>query len=77
MTNVYFHCSDHEYVLAPRRGVRIDNLVEACEHAERLVRSYVMSASAEDWRNWVLHATDELGGELFSVPFASVVGRLH
>jgi hypothetical protein len=36
-----------------------------------------MTANAEDWRNWVLHATDELGEELFTVPFASVVGKLH
>jgi hypothetical protein len=36
-----------------------------------------MTANAEDWRNWVLHATDELGNEIFAVPFASVVGKLH
>jgi hypothetical protein len=77
MTNVYFHCSDHEHMLAARSGVAIDNLVEACQHAERIVRSYVMTANAEDWRNWVLHATDELGNEIFAVPFASVVGKLH
>jgi hypothetical protein len=77
MTNVYFHCSDHEYTLAPRRGVKIESLVEACEHAERLVRSYVLMPNAEDWRNWVLHATGELGEELFSMPFASVVGKPH
>jgi hypothetical protein len=77
MTNVYFHCSDDERVFPARRGVTTDSLVEACEHAERLVRSYLMTPSAEDWRSWVLHATDELGGELFSLSFASIVGKPH
>jgi hypothetical protein len=77
MTNVYFHCSDDEHVFAGKRGVAIESLVEACEHAHRIVRSYVMTADTEDWCNWVLHATDDLGNEIFNVPFASVVGRLH
>jgi hypothetical protein len=77
MPDVYFHCSDNQHVMAAKRGIAIDSLVEACEQAHRIVRSWVMAANAEDWRNWVLHATDELGEELFTVPFASVVGRLH
>jgi hypothetical protein len=77
MTNVYFHCANEEHEFAARRGVPIDNLVEACEHAHRIVRSYVMTAGEEDWRGWVLYATDELGEEIFTVPFASVLGRVH
>jgi hypothetical protein len=77
MTNIYFHCSDEEHMLAARGVVAIDSLVEACEHADRIVRSYVMTAGTEDWRNWVLHATDDLGNEIFNVPFASVVGKPH
>ena len=48
MTNVYFHCANEEHEFAAKRGVPIDNLVEACEHAHRIVRSYVMTASAEE-----------------------------
>ena len=77
MTNVYFHCANEEHEFAAKRGVAIDNLVEACEHAHRIVRSYVMMASAEDWRGWVLYATDELGEEIFTVPFVSVLGKVH
>jgi hypothetical protein len=77
MTDVYFHCTDDGYMLGRRRGVAIDGLTEAFEHADRIVRSYVMTPGAEDWRNWVLHATDEIGAELFTVPFASVLGKLH
>jgi hypothetical protein len=77
MTDVYFHCSDDEHVFIARRGVAIDSLTEAWQHADRMVRSLVMTPSTEDWREWVLHVTDELGEEIFALPFASVLGRLH
>ena len=76
MTAVYFHCSDDQHVLLDRNGAAM-NLSEAREHAEQLVRSYVMMPSAEDWRNWVLHVTDDLGDELFELPFTAVLGQLH
>ena len=37
MTNVFFHCANEEHEFAAKRGVAIDNLVEACEHAHRIV----------------------------------------
>ena len=77
MTDVFFHCSDEEHVLIDKRGAAIGDLVEACEHAERLARSYIMMASAEDWRNWVVHVTDDRGDEIFVLPFTSVLGKLH
>jgi hypothetical protein len=76
MTEVYFHCSDAEHVFIDRRGTGVE-LSEAFVHAERLVRAMVMMPNAEDWREWVLHATDELGDELFALPFAAVLGRYH
>ncbi|KJC35382.1 hypothetical protein UP10_16210 [Bradyrhizobium sp. LTSPM299] len=76
MTALYFHCSDDEHVLVDRTGAAM-NLSEAREHAERLVRTYVMIPSAEDWRNWILHVTDDLGDEVFELPFAAVLGQLH
>lgn len=77
MTDVYFHCSDDEHVLIDRRGAAMDDLVQACEHAERLARSYIMTANVEDWRNWVVHVTDARGDEIFALPFSSVLGKLH
>jgi len=76
MSAVYFHCSDDQHVLLDRNGAAMD-LAEARVHAERLVRAYVMTPSAEDWRNWVLHVTDDLGDEIFDLPFATVLGALH
>jgi hypothetical protein len=76
MADVYFHCSDAEHIFIDRRGAAVD-LSEAFVHAERLVRAMVMSPNTEDWREWVLHATDELGDELFALPFTAVLGKLH
>jgi hypothetical protein len=39
------------------------------------VQSFTNERSLEDWRDWVLHASDDQGDELFVVPFASVLGR--
>jgi hypothetical protein len=76
VTEVFFHCSDAEHVIVDRRGIAMD-LREAREHAERLVHSFVMTANTEDWRNWVVHVTDDLGEELFALPFTYVLGQLH
>jgi hypothetical protein len=31
----------------------------------------------EDWRGWILHVNDDLGDELFVVPFSFVLGKPH
>ena len=76
MNEVYFHCSDDQHVLIDERGTAMD-LAEARELAERMVRSFIMTPGAEDWRSWVLHVTDELGDEIFILPFASMLGKPH
>ena len=77
MAQVYFHCSNTEGVMMGRYGAPIGDLAEACEHAAGIVRSLIMEPSAEDWRGWILHVSDDLGGELFNVPFASMLGKPH
>ena len=76
MTEVYFHCSDAEHFFVDRRGSAM-NLNEARAHAERLIRSLVMTPCAEDWRQWIMHVTDHQGEEIFALPFNSILGRLH
>lgn len=51
--------------------------MEAHEQAALVVRSLLMAPTAEDWRGWVLHVSDDLGEEIFAVPFASILGKLH
>jgi hypothetical protein len=77
MAQVYFHCTNTEGVWIDRRGAAIDDLAEAREHATLVVRSLIMAPTPEDWRGWVLHVSDEIGEELFDVPFASLLGKPH
>ena len=75
MTQVYFHCSHADEVLIDRCGAMVDDLTEARDRATSVVRSLTTARSLEDWRGWTLHVNDDLGEELFIVPFAFVVGK--
>jgi hypothetical protein len=77
MPEVYFHWSDADHVLIDSRGAAMNDFSEACAHADRLVRSLVMTPNTEDWRDWALCVTDEFGDEIFVVPVASALGKLH
>jgi hypothetical protein len=77
MTQVYFHCSNKKEVLLDRCGAVVDDLAEARDRAACVVRSVTMTPCLEDWRGWVLHVNDDLGEELFIVPFAFVLGEPH
>jgi hypothetical protein len=71
MTQVYFHCSNTKKVFVDRRGAVVDDLAEARDHATRVVQSFTNERSLEDWRDWVLHVSDDQGDELFIVPSRS------
>ena len=75
MTQVYFHCSNTKTVFVDRRGAVVDDLAEARDYATRVVQSLTRERTLEDWRDWVLHVSDDSGDELFVVPFTSVLGK--
>jgi hypothetical protein len=77
MTQVYFHYSSATEVFVDSSGADVDDLIEARDHAASVVRSLTMAHNLEDWRDWVLHVNDDLGEELFVVPFALVLGKPH
>jgi hypothetical protein len=77
MAQVYFHCSNTEHALIDQCGAAVDDLADARERAALVVRSLITTPGAEDWRGWVLHVSDDLGDEIFSVPFAAVLGKPH
>jgi hypothetical protein len=77
MTKVYFHCSNTQSVVMDRRGTSVSDLIDACAEAIRRARSLIASTSLEDWRDWVLHVSDETGDEIFVLPFAFVLGKPH
>ena len=77
MVQVYFHCSNTQGALIDQSGAAVGNMTDACDYAACVVRSLIMGANAEDWRDWVLHVSDDLGEEIFVMPFASLLGKLH
>jgi Domain of unknown function (DUF6894) len=77
MREIYFHWSDANHDLIDSRGAAVSGFPEARAHADRLVRSLLRAPNMEDWRDWVLHVTDEYGDEILVVPFASALGKPH
>ena len=77
MTQVYFHCSSSREVRVDQFGAVVSNLAEARDRAACVVRSLVMEQSAEDWRDWVVHVSDDFDDEIFVLPFAFVLGKPH
>ena len=45
MTQVYFHCSNTKTVFVDHHGAVVDDLVEARDHATRLVQSFTNERS--------------------------------
>ena len=72
---VYFHCSNTQGVLVDRCGATVADLMEAIETATNVVRHHVAQPTLVDWRDWVLHISDEAGEEIFALPFAAVLGK--
>jgi hypothetical protein len=75
MTQVYFHCSNAKKVVVDHHGAVVDDIAEARDHATRVVRSFTNERSLENWRDWVLHVSDDQGDDLFVVPFMFVLGN--
>ena len=72
---VYFHCSNTEGVVVDRRGAAVVDLMEAIEEATNVVRARIAGPNLVDWRDWVLHVSDEAGEEIFVLPFAALLGK--
>ena len=75
MAQLYFHCSNSREVRVDQFGAAVSDLAEARDRAACLVRSLIMERSAEDWRDWVVHVSDDFHDEIFAVPFSSVLGK--
>ena len=77
MTQVYFQRSTTKKIFLDHHEAVVNDLAEARDHATRLVQSFTSERSLEDWRDWVLHVSDDQGDELFVVPFVFVLGKPH
>jgi hypothetical protein len=74
---VYFHCSNTKGVVLDQRGLSVVDLAEAYDAATSVVRQRLAAPCLIDWRDWVLHVSDEAGEEIFVLPFVSVIGKPH
>lgn len=77
MVQVYFHCSNTEGMLIDRSGAAVSNLTEARDRAAQIMRSMILTPSNEDWRDWVIHVSDDDGEEIFDLPFTAMLGKPH
>jgi len=77
MTQVHFHCSNGQRVLVSSCDTEVADLDEAREQAAMVVQSLIATPGAEDWRGWVLHVRDDLGDEVFALPFKALIRYLH
>jgi uncharacterized protein DUF6894 len=77
MTQLYFHCSNTEHALIDRRGAGVADLIEAKDHATSVVRAMISAPNLQDWRGWMLHVSDDLGDEIFVLPFDSMLGKAN
>ncbi len=77
MAQVYFHCSNSIGRLLDRRVADVDDLVEAHDYAEAVARSLIATPDLQDWRNFRLRVWDDLGEEVFVMPFSSIIGKPH
>ena len=75
MTQVYFHCSNSREVRIDRSGEAVSDLAEARDRAAGIVRSLIMGRDEEDWRDWVVHVSDDFDDEIFEISFSSVLGK--
>jgi hypothetical protein len=77
MAQVYFHCSHDDLLVVDCCDAEVESLTDARERAAMVVRSLITAPGPEDWRNWILHVSDDLGDEVLALPFSSLVGDPH
>jgi hypothetical protein len=77
MAQVHMYCSHSNGRLLDRRVAEVDDLFDAHEQAEAVARSLIASPDLQDWRNFRVRVWDELGEEVFMMPFSSIIGKPH
>jgi hypothetical protein len=77
MAQAYFHCLSTRGAMLDQCEADLDDLTEAHEYATAIVQSLIAMPCLEDWRNWALHVSDELGQEILVMPFSSILGWPH
>lgn len=77
MAEVYLHYATPRGVVLSQSVTKVNGLTELRKYAEQSVLAFISGPNLVDWRPWTLHVRDDLGSELFAVPFASLLGKPH
>jgi hypothetical protein len=77
MARVYFHCFGDQRVLLDRLGRDLDDLIDVQQLAIQVAHSCIASTDDDDWRAWTVRVSTDGGEEIFTLPFATVIGPLH
>lgn len=71
--HINLSCHSDEEIWSDIGGIDVYDLTAGRDYAVRAIRSGVATGSAERWRKWVLRACDDLGNELFEMPFSFIL----
>jgi hypothetical protein len=77
MAQVFLQYSTPRGVVLYQTVAKVTGVTELREYAAQSVQSLIAAPSLEDWRYWTVHARDDLGLELFTLPFMSLIGKPH
>ena len=77
MAQVFLQYSTPRGVALHQAVAKVTNVTELREYVVQSIRSLITAPSLEDWRQWTVHARDDLGSELFVLPFVSLLGEPH
>ncbi len=77
MVQAVFRCSNAQGHVIDGRVATVDDLIEAREYATRVAQSLIASRTLRDWRNCYMSVRDDLGEELFVMPFSPIIGKPH
>jgi len=77
MAQIFLHYATPRGIVLSQSVTEVRDLTELREYAVQSAQSFISGPNLVDWRHWVLHVRDDLGSELFAVPFASLLGEPH
>jgi hypothetical protein len=77
MTQVSVRCFTTRGGVLDGRVANVDDLIDAYDYATRVARSLIAIPSSRDFRECYLSVIDDLGDELFWIPFPSIIGKPH
>jgi hypothetical protein len=77
MAQAIFRCSNAQGHVIDGRVANVDDLIDVREYAVRVARSLIAAPTLRDWRTCSLSVSDDLGEEIFILPFSSVIGKPH